>query len=886
MVLHLVLHFVYQSFGPSVFQNLYLRRLAEWGAVQYSTLLCLEGMILAIRYGRSGKGTEDDEVEAPDAGVFFKRHALEVYPLYLVAVAATWAFNLIMTGVGSLSQLFLAGSLVDAWMPNSSDLMSRDPTWLVAALIFYLSFFPALLRLVLPAERATLGYLMATAWASTAVMPLTFVGFDLEIGTVPHLFTLGSTFPLVHMASFVFGVALGLYYLKVDREVAASLSQTFLGTAAAAGLLFFFLSTDIFEGRMLLWCYDGMFLGFTGLILLLVALGKDALLGTVLRFKPLTDSLGPIALTVYLFQGFFVGLAMYVVQSDTGGVFWAAFWVTLLVSAFFLHKTYHLVYLQNVLPYVQAAEEAAAATKAAAGSPSAHGDGDHSSHGHEYPIQGWFWADNILAKGFRLVCYYGAMAFTVAFYMTLALQFNWKGFASVYDMPWANAFVNFWKYMALLSLPSLTFSMVGHIIFPPVLRKRMAPLETLKKTFKHKVFFRIVTRGKHPNLVRSHVTHASNVLRSVLPFNQYCLEVATDAALDLETFCPGMATELLLPKGFAPVGGAKFKARALQYAIEASSAEPGDWIVHLDEETRFDAETVRGVLQHCVDEDEAIARGEKVYGNIGQGVILYGTQEPDNWLTTLADSVRVGDDFGKFRIQYELHEPLIGMHGSFVVSQNAVERLVTFDHGMEGSITEDAYFALVAQVKGIKFSWIDSFMYEQSPFSCHDFMHQRCRWFAGLWLIALSRRIPFLNRAVLLFFMATWAATPLIWLAMTLCMCVASSVPYWFRACIGLISGMSTWGYILGFFFTFKPKDGWGRLVVLFALQLLLQPLFAVMELTGVILGIVAPPTQGFHIVQKEGTKVQKSAEAMSRNNSLASMGSMVKLNGGTTEMV
>jgi egghead protein (zeste-white 4 protein) len=292
-------------------------------------------------------------------------------------------------------------------------------------------------------------------------------------------------------------------------------------------------------------------------------------------------------------------------------------------------------------------------------------------------------------------------------------------------------------------------------------------------------------------------------------------------------------------------------------------------------ETRFDAETVRGVLAHCVAEDEAIARGAKIYGNIGQGVILYGTQEPDNWLTTLADSVRVGDDFGKFRIQYELHEPLIGMHGSFVVSQNAVEKLVTFDHGMEGSITEDAYFALVAQVKGIKFSWIDSFMYEQSPFSCIDFMHQRCRWFAGLWLIVLSRRIPFLNRAVLLFFMATWAATPLIWLAMTLCMCVASSVPYWFRACIGLISGMSTWGYILGFAFTFKARDGSARLLLLFGLQLLLQPLFAAMELSGVVLGIVAPPTQGFHIVQKEGTKVQKSTGAMSRNSSLASIGKL-----------
>ena len=170
------------------------------------------------------------------------------------------------------------------------------------------------MRFMLPATRSTLGYIMATSWAATAVVALTFVGFDLEIGNVPHLFTFGATFPFIHMASFIFGMALGLYYLKVDREVAAGLSQAFLGTAATAGLLFFFLSTDIFEGRMLLWCYDGMFLGFTGMILFLAALGKDAILGTFLRLKPLAESLGPISLTVYLFQGFFIGVSKYIVQ--------------------------------------------------------------------------------------------------------------------------------------------------------------------------------------------------------------------------------------------------------------------------------------------------------------------------------------------------------------------------------------------------------------------------------------------------------------------------------------------------------------------------------------------------------------------------------------------
>lgn len=87
VVLHLVLHFCYQSFGPAVFQNIYLRRFAEWGAVQYSTLLCLEGMVLAIRYGRSRGGRKDgeddeEESEAPEATSFFKRHALEVGTLW------------------------------------------------------------------------------------------------------------------------------------------------------------------------------------------------------------------------------------------------------------------------------------------------------------------------------------------------------------------------------------------------------------------------------------------------------------------------------------------------------------------------------------------------------------------------------------------------------------------------------------------------------------------------------------------------------------------------------------------------------------------------------------------------------------------------------------
>jgi len=192
--------------------------------------------------------------------------------------------------------------------------------------------------------------------------------------------------------------------------------------------------------------------------------------------------------------------------------------------------------------------------------------------------------------------------------------------------------------------------------------------------------------------------------------------------------------------------------------------------VHLDEETRFNRETVHHCLHHCFTQDQEVAAAAaeagttKVYGDIGQGVIIYSRSGSsiENHLTTLADSIRVGDDYGKFRLQYSYwHQPLIGMHGSFVVAPNAVERLIGFDNGLRGSITEDAWFALLAWAKGVRFSWIDAHCFEQSPFTIHDFIMQRRRWFGGLWIVCFDTLIPFGNRAVLLFMIVTWALATL-----------------------------------------------------------------------------------------------------------------------------
>ena len=228
--------------------------------------------------------------------------------------------------------------------------------------------------------------------------------------------------------------------------------------------------------------------------------------------------------------------------------------------------------------------------------------------------------------------------------------------------------------------------------------------------------------------------------------------------MDLARRCPDVdVNEIVVPsdyKVYDDLGHeTKYKARALHYAIHNGGARKHDWIIHLDEETRFDERTVRTVLQHAMEENAAVRHGQKKHGNIGQGVILYGTGRVgtiQHWITTLADSIRVADDFGKFRFQYELNEPLIGMHGSFVVASQDVEAAVGFHHGLAGSITEDAHFALLARGKhGVKFSWVDSFMFEQSPFGMMDFIMQRRRWFGGLWLVCKDDRIPLQQRLCL-----------------------------------------------------------------------------------------------------------------------------------------
>lgn len=222
--------------------------------------------------------------------------------------------------------------------------------------------------------------------------------------------------------------------------------------------------------------------------------------------------------------------------------------------------------------------------------------------------------------------------------------------------PWAYACLCLIRLVAFLSVPQQLFNLIGLVrynAFPRDVVLKGSPL------LAPLICFRVVTRGDFPDLVKNNVARNIRTCADA-GLENFAFEVATDKAIGMPA--NRRVREVVIPRQYKTRTGALFKARALQYCLEDGVNVLGDheWIVHLDEETCLTPNSLRGIVNFVQD-------GKHQFG---QGVITYANDGVVNWITTLADSVRVADDMGKLRLQFKaFHQPLFSFKGSYVVSR-------------------------------------------------------------------------------------------------------------------------------------------------------------------------------------------------------------------------
>lgn len=288
------------------------------------------------------------------------------------------------------------------------------------------------------------------------------------------------------------------------------------------------------------------------------------------------------------------------------------------------------------------------------------------------------------------------------------------------------------------------------------------------------------------------------------------------------------------PKSFQ-TNNSKYKARALEWYRQTMHYTEHDWILHLDEESVIDDESVKRVLEFIYYEKEC---------TWGQGVILYNQYRYwTNPIFTVADALRVGDDLGRFHLQYTYFKrPVFGAHGSFLLTNGLVENHVTWDLG---SLTEDYQFATQAWEAGFKCGKVPGFVREQSPMDLMGFMKQRRRWYVGI------RRLPGILPKI---WNAFWTLGILCLygtiISIVLGFVMSTQTPRWF----GLLKDFSfctfVYLYILGIFTQDMDKKAYFWIPVRLVATAILQFVAVVMEALAVMYALVFPPSD-FDVIKK-----------------------------------
>ena len=243
----------------------------------------------------------------------------------------------------------------------------------------------------------------------------------------------------------------------------------------------------------------------------------------------------------------------------------------------------------------------------------------------------------------------------------------------------------------------------------------------VKKTFvpinPKRMIFQITTIG-NMEIVQDSVDNINRICKEV-GYENYRIDVVSEVN---ESF-DGAAT-ITVPQNYSTLNNAKYKARALQFAIEQREKNGGNtgdiWIYHLDDESMITKQGLLSILDHADNNREPIAEGLITYPNkinVGSKLVKY------------LDAVRPTFCYTCCAMLKSQGKP-DWLHGSNLLLRADIEKKIGWD--FPDTCAEDSLFGYVAYKKyGGIFGWHGGVLEEQSPFTFNDFIKQRQRWIKG-----------------------------------------------------------------------------------------------------------------------------------------------------------
>ena len=403
-------------------------------------------------------------------------------------------------------------------------------------------------------------------------------------------------------------------------------------------------------------------------------------------------------------------------------------------------------------------------------------------------------------------------------------------------------------FLTLLPLPITLFNIIGILGYNTYPEK-----PALKNSIGESPFIciRVVTRGDFPVMTKQNLMSNLHVCEAV-GMEDFVIEVVTDKPIpDFPTL--RRTRQVVVPDSYKTKANSLYKARALNYCLEdeVNDLKAKDWIVHLDEETLLTENSIIGIINFASDGSHPF----------GQGVINYTNQGIVNWVTTLADCFRVAVDHGALRLCLRyFHVPIFSWKGSFVVTNYAAEKQVTYDNGPDGSVAEDCFMAMIAMRDGYTFGYIQGEMHEKSTFTFADFIRQRKRWFQGIYLTYRSATIPWWCKVGLFFMIASWITLPIVTLSpllMTFTPLPATTSTRLLDIVNAFSGSVAIFMYVFGASKSFSyTKLGFMKYVAMVLASVLTIPFVVCSENIAVLLGM-ATKKAGFYVVNKDLTPTE-----------------------------